>query len=48
VPLKEVAQGTRGLPERFVSEDESFVTEEFLRYIVPLIGPELAQYVTFL
>lgn len=48
VPLEEVAQGTRDLPERFVSQNESFVTEEFLRYIVPLIGPELPQYVTFL
>jgi 6-phosphofructokinase 1 len=48
LPLKDVAGGKRRMPDRFVNEEESFVTDQFLRYIEPLMGAQLPEYVRFI
>ncbi|MBO5438660.1 MAG: hypothetical protein J6A23_13440, partial [Thermoguttaceae bacterium] len=45
-PLKEVALGEKPMPDEFICEDRSFVTEACLEYLRPLVG-ELPTYVRF-
>lgn len=44
IPLKEVANHERPLPENFISSDGYDVTKAFLKYAAPLVG-ELPEYV---
>ena len=37
-PLSEVAVNSRPMPRQYISSSESFVTEEFLDYLRPLVG----------
>ncbi len=43
IPLKDVANFERPMPDRFISRDGMFVTKAFLDYVEPLIG-ELPTY----
>ncbi|MBE6428560.1 MAG: 6-phosphofructokinase [Planctomycetaceae bacterium] len=45
-PLKDVALGEKPMPDEFICEDRSFVTEACLEYLRPLVG-ELPKYVRF-
>ena len=41
VPLEQVAGKVKRMPDRFLSPSESFVTPEFIKYVLPLIGSPL-------
>lgn len=41
VPLTRVNEGKQRMPEAFLDRERSFVTEEFLRYLRPLVGGPL-------
>jgi ATP-dependent phosphofructokinase / diphosphate-dependent phosphofructokinase len=43
IPLKDVANFERPMPDRFISRDGMFVTKAFLDYVEPLVG-ELPKY----
>ncbi len=45
IPLKEVANHERPMPDEFISDDGLDVTPAFLKYLAPLIG-DLPQYVS--
>ncbi len=38
-PLEDVGGRVRPMPESFLSTDEAFVTQDFLDYLKPLVGP---------
>jgi 6-phosphofructokinase 1 len=39
VPLKAVAKETRHMPAKFISKDQNHVTQAFIDYVKPLVGP---------
>ena len=41
-PLDDIAKFAQSMPEQFISEDGTFVTDEFIKYAKPLIQGELA------
>lgn len=43
-PLAEVANAEKPVPDEFINEEGNFVTDAFLEYARPLIGPPLASY----
>jgi 6-phosphofructokinase 1 len=43
VPLTKVNEGKQRMPDHFIDDANSFVTEAFLKYLRPLVGP-LADY----
>ncbi len=43
-PLEEVANAEKQVPPEFINERGNFVTETFLEYVRPLIGPPLPPY----
>ena len=45
VPLKQVANVERPLPDDYIRSDGMFITPEFLEYVRPLVG-ELPEYAT--
>jgi hypothetical protein len=45
-PLEQVANVEKQMPDSYISTDGTFVTDEFLAYARPLIGPDLPDYVT--
>ncbi len=45
VELEKVALKTKRVPDAFINEDSNFVTEDFLKYVSPLIGGPLPKYV---
>lgn len=45
IPLKEVANHERPMPDQYISKDGFGVTKAFLQYVEPLVG-ELPEYVT--
>ena len=47
VPLEQVANAFRVLPPEYLGDDPFGVTEEFVRYASPLIGPPLFSYGRF-
>jgi ATP-dependent phosphofructokinase / diphosphate-dependent phosphofructokinase len=38
-PLKSVAKATRHMPDAFIGKDSNDVTEAFLAYARPIVGP---------
>ena len=38
-PLEEVGGRVRPMPETFLSRDEAFVTQDFIEYLKPIVGP---------
>ena len=44
VPLQEAANGKKTLPEKFLCEGKSFVADDFLGYLMPLLGPDLPDF----
>ena len=44
-PLGDVAVRSKPMPDHFISEQGNYVTEDFIRYVAPLIG-ELPRYVS--
>ena len=40
VPLEKISNGTQSMPDKYISEDGSFVTKEFIEYAQPLIMGE--------
>lgn len=43
IPLQDVANKERPMPDRYISKDGLFVTKAFLEYVRPLVG-ELPEY----
>ncbi len=43
-PLEKIANAERKVPDAFISADGNDVTEAFLEYARPLIGPPLPHY----
>ncbi len=44
-PLAEIANAEKLVPDEFISDDDTFVTQAFLDYATPLIGGPLPEYV---
>ena len=47
IPIKEVMMYERTIPESCMNERGNDVTEEFIRWCRPLIGPELRDFIDF-
>jgi len=47
IPIKEVMMYERTIPESYLNERGNDVTEEFIRWCRPLIGPELRDFFDF-
>ena len=47
IPIKEVMMYERTIPESYLNERGNDVTEEFIRWCRPLIGPELRDFIDF-
>lgn len=47
IPIKEVMMYERTLPDSYINERGNDVTEEFVRWCRPLIGPELRDFIDF-
>ena len=45
VPLADVANSEKLVPDNWIAPSEPFVTESFCDYVRPLIGPDLMEYV---
>jgi 6-phosphofructokinase 1 len=39
VPLRDVAVKAKPMPQEYIDESDLFVTQEFIRYLRPLVGP---------
>lgn len=39
--LKNVAKYTKGMPDNFINEAGNYVTEEFIKYVTPLLGSDM-------
>ena len=47
IPIKEVMMYERTIPKSYLNERGNDVTEEFIRWCRPLIGPELRDFIDF-
>lgn len=47
IPIKEVMLHERVLPDEYINDRGNDVTEAFLKWCRPLIGPELRDFVDF-
>ena len=47
IPIKEVMMYERTIPKSYLTERGNDVTEEFIRWCRPLIGPELRDFIDF-
>lgn len=47
IPIKEVMMSERKIPAGYINERGNDVTEEFIRWCRPLIGPELREFIDF-
>lgn len=47
IPIKEVMMYERTIPESYINERGNDVTEEFIRWCRPLIGPKLRDFIDF-
>jgi hypothetical protein len=43
VPLTRVNEGKQRMPDKYLDDENSYVTPEFLDYLRPLVGPDLPQ-----
>lgn len=44
--LKNVAKYTKGMPDNFINEEGNYVTDEFIKYVTPLLGSDMPQIST--
>ena len=47
IPIEQVMLYERVIPETYVNERRNDVTEEFIKWCRPLIGPELRDFIDF-
>lgn len=47
IPIKEVMMYERTIPASYINQRGNDVTDEFIRWCRPLIGPELRDFIDF-